>query len=178
MKYMNSQTNVDFVKQLAEDVGSWLAKSPSSDDATDDALTLAPVNGFLRALTYQTLERTDFGSAPGEGPGFVAATVRENGGPPRIRLTRATPESAPASVDSVAARAMRSTAARSIASADVGASIARRSAGRAGREPRVHRRGRRRAARPSRTAARAGRPDLGRRGSPPRGGPSGISECE
>ena len=90
----SNERDVDFVKQLAEDVGSWLAKSPSSDDATDDALTLAPVNGFLRALTYQTLERTDFGSAPGEGPGFVAATVRENGGPPRIRLTRATPESA------------------------------------------------------------------------------------
>ena len=101
----SNERDVDFVKQLTEDVGLWLAKRPE-DDAEDDALTLEPVNGFLRALTYQTLEKTDFGLKPDECPGFVAATVRENGDAPRIRLTRATPaEAARARAEEEAARA-------------------------------------------------------------------------
>ena len=83
----SNERDVDFVNQLKEDVGLWLGDA----SAHESTLTLAPVNGFLRALTYQTLESTDFGLPPGSGPGFVAATVRENGDPPRIRLSRATP---------------------------------------------------------------------------------------
>jgi hypothetical protein len=107
----SNERDVDFVNKLKEDVGLWLG-----DASAPETLTLAPVNGFLRALTYQTLESTDFGLPPGSGPGFVAATVRENGDPPRIRLSRATPaEVARARAAEAAARAAADLAARGFA---------------------------------------------------------------
>ena len=107
----SNERDVDFVNQLKEDVGLWLGNARSPE-----TLTLAPVNGFLRALTYQTLENTDFGRPSGSGPGFVAATVRENGDPPRIQLSRATlAEVARARAAEAAARAAADLAARGVA---------------------------------------------------------------
>ena len=105
----SNERDVEFVRQLKEDVGLWLKKrrvEDTNDDASYDALTLAPVNGFLRALTYQTLESTDFGLPHSDKPGFIAGTVRENGDPPRVRLTRATPaEAARHEAEAAASRA-------------------------------------------------------------------------
>ena len=109
----SNERDVEFVRQLKEDVGLWLKKrKQKNDDASYDALTLAPVNGFLRALTYQTLETTDFGVPHSDKPGFIAGTVRENGDPPRVRLTRATPAEAARRDAEVAASRARDARAR------------------------------------------------------------------
>ena len=77
------ERDVEFVRDLKSNVEAWIKLA--DDDEEFDKLLLPAVNGFLRALTYQTLESDLF------KPAFIAETFRSETEPPRIRLTRASP---------------------------------------------------------------------------------------
>jgi hypothetical protein len=103
------ERDTTFVENLKKDVKEWLGlASPlytSNGDNDTDAeatygqLLLPVVNGFLRALTYQTLENLGVNcnlwcqqtSENTDQPGFIAETIKAPNVQPRIWLTRASP---------------------------------------------------------------------------------------
>ena len=97
----SSDRDIAFVRDLLIKVTDWLTRSDndeedSADGGWNDDLCLDPTNGFLRALTYQILERDPVrfgGNNDRADPGFIACTSRDFAdGLPRIVLSRATKE--------------------------------------------------------------------------------------
>lgn len=128
-----NERDKEMVRRLREDVAAWLARgepqprsdADSSDErenpedpsgerehpgedivrpVTPDDLVLEPTNSFLRALTYQTLERETFGAA--NPPGYLASTRRDfPDGAARVVLRRASGAEIRADAEARAARA-------------------------------------------------------------------------
>ena len=128
-----NERDKEMVRRLREDVAAWLARgepqprsdADSSDErenpedpsgerehpgedivrpVTPDDLVLEPTNSFLRALTYQTLERETFGAA--NPPGYLASTRHDfPDGAARVVLRRASGAEIRADAEARAARA-------------------------------------------------------------------------
>ncbi len=66
----NEETRT-FVDGLVQSVRTWL-----DDPAAPPTLALPPANGFQRLLTYQELEKPQWGQPAGSHPGFAVQRVR------------------------------------------------------------------------------------------------------
>ena len=117
-----NERDKEMVRRLREDVAAWLERgeppgdgdadpSDGNEDPSDlvrpispDDLVLEPTNSFLRALTYQTLERETFGAT--NPPGYLATTRRDfPDGAARVVLRRASEAEIRADAEARAAKA-------------------------------------------------------------------------